>query len=172
MALERFGEAWRAFYGPQQRLWRLSATAVALVDVLRRMHDAGMTAASSTEEGAWSAPIELRRGSPRFPAAEGWQAVDRAMDALTACLAAPDSTLLARAVAVEQLARAAQQLADSLPNAAPVSTVAVCAFCGKPGDQVKTIIAGNAAFICNECVDMSVDILEEQLGDDWRTPPA
>lgn len=34
-----------------------------------------------------------------------------------------------------------------------------CSFCGKPSTEVKVLIAGPIAFICNECVAMCVDIL-------------
>ncbi|WP_420828217.1 ATP-dependent Clp protease ATP-binding subunit ClpX [Floricoccus penangensis] len=37
-----------------------------------------------------------------------------------------------------------------------------CSFCGKSQDQVKKIIAGSGVYICNECVDLSVQILEDE----------
>lgn len=91
LALQRFSEAWQAFAGPQRRLDRLSTTAAALSDVLRRMHEAGMSAAPLAAERNWGAPIELRRGSPRIPAAAGWRALDRAVDAFVARLDDPVS---------------------------------------------------------------------------------
>ncbi len=38
-----------------------------------------------------------------------------------------------------------------------------CSFCGKTQDQVKKMIAGNEAYICNECVDLSKKIIDEEL---------
>ncbi|WP_261805787.1 ATP-dependent Clp protease ATP-binding subunit ClpX [Lapidilactobacillus luobeiensis] len=38
-----------------------------------------------------------------------------------------------------------------------------CSFCGKTQDQVKKIIAGPGVYICNECVDLCKDILDEEL---------
>lgn len=38
-----------------------------------------------------------------------------------------------------------------------------CSFCGKSQDEVKKIIAGSDVFICNECVELSMDILREEL---------
>lgn len=38
-----------------------------------------------------------------------------------------------------------------------------CSFCGKTQDQVKKIIAGPGVYICNECVDLCKDIIEEEL---------
>ena len=34
-----------------------------------------------------------------------------------------------------------------------------CSFCGKSQDEVKKIIAGSDVYICNECVELSMDIL-------------
>lgn len=36
-----------------------------------------------------------------------------------------------------------------------------CGFCGKPDDQVERLIAGAMAFICNECVDLCVEVLKQ-----------
>ena len=38
----------------------------------------------------------------------------------------------------------------------------VCSFCGKSSSQVRKIIVGNDAFICDECVATCLDILEEE----------
>lgn len=38
-----------------------------------------------------------------------------------------------------------------------------CSFCGKTQDQVKKMIAGNNAYICNECVDLSKRIIDDEL---------
>lgn len=38
-----------------------------------------------------------------------------------------------------------------------------CSFCGKTQEQVKKMIAGNSAYICNECVDLSKKIIDEEL---------
>ena len=37
-----------------------------------------------------------------------------------------------------------------------------CSFCGKTENSVKKVIASANAFICNECVDLCNQILEEQ----------
>ncbi|CDZ75509.1 ATP-dependent Clp protease ATP-binding subunit ClpX [Peptoniphilus sp. ING2-D1G] len=37
-----------------------------------------------------------------------------------------------------------------------------CSFCGKTQNQVKRLIAGPNVYICNECVDLCVDILEKE----------
>lgn len=38
-----------------------------------------------------------------------------------------------------------------------------CSFCGKTQDQVKKMIAGNGAYICNECVDLAKKIIDDEL---------
>jgi late competence protein required for DNA uptake (superfamily II DNA/RNA helicase) len=38
-----------------------------------------------------------------------------------------------------------------------------CSFCGKSQEQVKKLIAGAGVYICNECVDLCNEILEEEL---------
>ena len=38
-----------------------------------------------------------------------------------------------------------------------------CSFCGKNQDRVNRIIAGPGAYICNECVRLCVNILEDDL---------
>ena len=38
-----------------------------------------------------------------------------------------------------------------------------CSFCGKTQDQVNRLISGpNGAFICDECIDICAEILEEE----------
>ncbi len=42
-----------------------------------------------------------------------------------------------------------------------------CSFCGKPQEQVRKLIAGpNGAFICDECVDICSEIIEEEFARD------
>ena len=40
-----------------------------------------------------------------------------------------------------------------------------CSFCGKPQDQVKRLIAGPNVYICNECIDLCQEIIEEEFVD-------
>lgn len=38
-----------------------------------------------------------------------------------------------------------------------------CSFCGKSQDQVQSLIAGpGSTYICNECIDLSREIIEEE----------
>ncbi len=45
-----------------------------------------------------------------------------------------------------------------------------CSFCGKPADQVQSIIAGPAAYICDACVASSVEMLRNTRATQTKTP--
>ena len=60
---------------------------------------------------------------------------------------------------------------------AKIEKVLRCSFCNKYQDQVRKIIAGANVYICDECVDLCVDILEDDpdivdpyLEDEFRLP--
>jgi len=38
-----------------------------------------------------------------------------------------------------------------------------CSFCGKSQNQVKKLIAGPGVYVCNECVDLCNEIIDEEL---------
>ena len=45
-----------------------------------------------------------------------------------------------------------------------------CSFCGKTQDQVRKMIAGsNGVYICDDCIELCAEILEEELGDAENT---
>lgn len=37
-----------------------------------------------------------------------------------------------------------------------------CSFCGKSQNDVEKIIAGNHVYICNECVEICCEILDDK----------
>lgn len=43
-----------------------------------------------------------------------------------------------------------------------------CSFCDKPQNKVKKLIAGPAVYICDECVDLCLDIISESEDIDVR----
>ena len=43
-----------------------------------------------------------------------------------------------------------------------------CSFCGKPQSQVRRLIAGPDVYICDECVEMCMDIISEALKEDKK----
>lgn len=46
-----------------------------------------------------------------------------------------------------------------------------CSFCGKPQALVERLVAGNGAYICNECVSLCLDIMKDDLYPDETYPP-
>lgn len=47
-----------------------------------------------------------------------------------------------------------------------------CSFCGKNQDQVRKMIAGtNGVYICDECIELCSEILEEELGNEEEERP-
>jgi ATP-dependent Clp protease ATP-binding subunit ClpX len=38
----------------------------------------------------------------------------------------------------------------------------VCSFCGKSQDEVKKLIAGPSVYICDECIELCNEIIEEE----------
>ncbi|MDR0415785.1 MAG: AAA family ATPase, partial [Propionibacteriaceae bacterium] len=56
------------------------------------------------------------------------------------------------------------------------SDLVKCSFCGKSQKQVRKLIAGPGVYICDECIDLCNDIIEEELtggtaGDGGRKLP-
>jgi ClpX C4-type zinc finger/Glyoxalase superfamily protein len=47
--------------------------------------------------------------------------------------------------------------------AGPQAKLLYCSFCGKNQDEVQKLVAGPFVFICDECIDLCVDIVDEQL---------
>ncbi|HHQ0083128.1 TPA: ClpX C4-type zinc finger protein, partial [Listeria monocytogenes] len=39
-----------------------------------------------------------------------------------------------------------------------------CSFCGKTQDQVRKLVAGPGVYICDECIELCNEIIEEELG--------
>jgi ATP-dependent Clp protease ATP-binding subunit ClpX len=44
-----------------------------------------------------------------------------------------------------------------------------CSFCAKPADQVEKLIAGPGTYICDGCVRLCTDILDQEAGDPQET---
>lgn len=39
-----------------------------------------------------------------------------------------------------------------------------CSFCGKSQEQVRKLVAGPGVYICDECIELCTEIVEEELG--------
>ena len=46
-----------------------------------------------------------------------------------------------------------------------------CSFCGKPQSEARRLIAGPGVYICDECIELCMSILEDEKT--WQTaePP-
>ena len=41
-----------------------------------------------------------------------------------------------------------------------------CSFCGKLQEQVRKLVAGPGVYICDECIELCNEIIEEELGEE------
>ncbi|SEA51922.1 ATP-dependent Clp protease ATP-binding subunit ClpX [Thalassobacillus cyri] len=41
-----------------------------------------------------------------------------------------------------------------------------CSFCGKSQEQVRKLVAGPGVYICDECIELCTEIVEEELGNE------
>jgi hypothetical protein len=46
---------------------------------------------------------------------------------------------------------------------APAAKLLHCSFCGRSQHEVSKLVAGPAVYICDECVDLCTDVVDEQL---------
>ena len=47
-----------------------------------------------------------------------------------------------------------------------------CSFCGKSQEQVRKLIAGQGVYICDECINLCQEIIEEEMLETPRAKPA
>jgi ATP-dependent Clp protease ATP-binding subunit ClpX len=52
-----------------------------------------------------------------------------------------------------------------MARAGESSDLLKCSFCGKSQKQVKKLIAGPMVYICDECIDLCNEIIEEELAE-------
>ena len=41
-----------------------------------------------------------------------------------------------------------------------------CSFCGKSQERVRRLVAGPGVYICNECLELCMEIIDEDFSDD------
>lgn len=49
------------------------------------------------------------------------------------------------------------------PTTSGSEKILYCSFCGKSQHEVKKLIAGPSVFICDECIDLCTDIIQEEI---------
>ena len=60
-----------------------------------------------------------------------------------------------------------EAVANAEPGEQPVATDA-CSWCKKSEPAVKKLIGRGGTALCNECLSLAVNIMEAELGADWR----
>ena len=50
-------------------------------------------------------------------------------------------------------------------NTKNTKNILYCSFCGKSQHEVRKLIAGPTVFICDECVELCMDIIKEESKD-------
>ena len=54
---------------------------------------------------------------------------------------------------------------DEMARPSDTNEQLLCSFCGKSQRQVKKLIAGPGVYICDECIDLCNEIIDEELAD-------
>lgn len=50
----------------------------------------------------------------------------------------------------------------------PPQTTNVCSWCGKLEKQVRKLLGRGGVALCDECVSLASDIMEAEIGPNWR----
>jgi hypothetical protein len=159
-----------AFTTTPRRLEKLADTAAEVAVSLRAAEDADFAPGLPREGDSFNVPYGLSRNATRTRPVIEWQGLDRALDAISAELGNQDPTFLGLAGVFAALENAARQVAQAIDVEHPdlSSTVAVCGFCGASGERRRRVIATHDALICERCVAKCDEILEDELGEEWR----
>ena len=163
-----FNRALAAHHGLPARLRGLGEAAREHANALRALHQAGLVPERVKARDDWRPPVELRTETLRPGAVEAWQALDRSFQGLLAALDDPDASFGEHAAAYDAVAAATDQITETLANATSIDLATGCSFCGKPRPQLRRLIAGPGVYVCDECVALCVDILEDEIGETWR----
>ncbi len=163
-----FNRALAAHHGLPARLRGLGEAAREHANALRALHQAGLVPEGVKARDDWRPPVELRTETLRPGAIEAWQALDRSFQGLLAALDDPDASFGEHAAAYDAVAAATDQITETLANATSIDLATGCSFCGKPRPQLRRLIAGPGVYVCDECVALCVDILEDEIGETWR----
>ncbi|MGZ4218684.1 MAG: ClpX C4-type zinc finger protein [Solirubrobacteraceae bacterium] len=168
VANERLADALLMFESEDARLSHLADVINELAGALRAMDSLGAKLDPSIRLPASEPlPHELDRDGPRTPVL-AWQGFDRALEALLARRDAPPIDLAVLADGYDHLAQAARNVVAALRSSADsyASELIRCTLCNKRRSEVPDMVIGPGKFICSECVELCVEILEERRGVD------
>ena len=164
-----FNRALAAHHGLPVRLRGLGQAAREHATALRALHQAGVAPKGIKATDDWQPPVELHAENALRPGAiESWQALDRSFQGLLAALDDPDASFAHHAAAYDTVGTATDTITEALANATGLDLATGCSFCGKPRPQLRKLIAGPGVYVCDECVALCVEILEEEIGETWR----
>ena len=154
-------DAWQALRG---RAARLALLAVASDELAQRCRGDALTGRAPSRlvagEGyCWGLPAELRDAAARPGGRERWQALDRALQHLSAVADSDDAAALADAH--ERVSIAARALADALGEVDVVEDLDHCWFCGRSASEVERLLYSSHAAICGDCVQACHERLHE-----------
>jgi hypothetical protein len=160
LASERLDQALRAFSGLPWRLENLGDSLAAAAVAGRELDRLGFPRGTRGGDlASWKTPEELHRDSPRPGDPRRWQALDRAISTALATADDPTAGHGVGAAACDQLAAAARALAAEVAAVPRPHAREQCWFCGQTADQVRKLIAGDHASICDECVEFCNEVL-------------
>jgi ABC-type nickel/cobalt efflux system permease component RcnA len=159
-SIQNLDEAFGALRGLPTRLNRLAAAAREAAQTSQACAELEVAVPWSRGLADWHLPAELRHDSPRPGDREPWQTLDRSIAHLLATLDRPTAEFTAHARAHQDLADAAAHLADEVRRTPRPQRIEQCWFCGQLADEVKRLVQGPHASICNECVEACNEVLD------------
>jgi len=163
-----FSRALSAHTGLRARLTGVAGSAKEYAESLEQLHKAGIAPRGVRANADWRPPSELSRDLPRPGSPESWQVLDRSFDALLAVLDDPGASFANHARAYAEVGRAARTISGELAGASALELAAGCSFCAKAPAKVTRLIAGPGIYICDECIALCVEVMEEERGPNWR----
>lgn len=56
-------------------------------------------------------------------------------------------------------------MSDTTDNNKDKGETLYCSFCGKSQDEVKKLVAGRGVYICDECIEVCINIVADELSE-------
>lgn len=162
------GRALDAHMNIRARLLGLASSASEHSLALQHVHDYGAALERPKANRDWRPPPELARDQPRPGPRESWQALDRAFEGVLATIDDSAASFDDDARAYAALSRAARALADALGEVSGHELVVACSFCSTSCQDRTLVALASGMHMCDECLELCVEALEQTAGPDWR----
>ena len=150
------------------RLVAVSDSALEHAQALERLQEAGMAPRGVRANADWRPPPRALARPPTPRRARGLAGARPVLRRAAGGARRPGASCVEHARAYTAVGRAARQVADGLAGATALELAAGCSFCAKRRQDVRRLIAGPGIYICDECVALCVEVMEEEVGPDWR----